>query len=399
MSRGQRIAIDVTPFLASSTGVGVYVRELVGALLATSPTDGSERLCLFAFSVRMGARARLSAAFPGGAPEIRVRYAPPRCIAALTDGSAWPDAETLVGPADVCHMSHLWVPAGKRTAVVVTVHDLTPILFPQFHLASNRFTEDQLRRRLDRADLVIVPSQSTANDLAGILGSGGKSLRIIPLGVGGNFKPLARGHRHVLKELGIDGEFLLAVGSLEPRKNLPRLFEAMRLLKDQLRLPHKLVVVGPKGWLNEPIYASVHRLRLESSVIFTGFVDVEILNVLYNEAELLVFPSLYEGFGFPPLEAMAAGCPVAVSRASSLPEVVGGAGAYFDPVDVEDIARAVSDLIASPEVRQKRASAGLERSRKFSWERTAEQTRQAWREAIGIRHAARDRWGRSLRLI
>jgi glycosyltransferase involved in cell wall biosynthesis len=142
-------------------------------------------------------------------------------------------------------------------------------------------------------------------------------------------------------------------------------------LKGTARIPHKLAVVGPPGWLNGSVHQTVSDLQLSGDVMFTGFVDDDTLNRLYNNAELLVYPSLYEGFGLPPLEAMAAGCPVAVSRASSLPEVVGDAGVYFDPVRVEDIARAIHEVLDSPGLREKLVKQGLERSRRYSWEEAA----------------------------
>jgi len=378
------IAIDVTSYLASRTGVGVCVGELVSALLAI---PGEDRFRLCALSMRGGAAAKLSQRFP--AVEICVKPLPMRVLTPLADRCSWLHAEALFGDAHVFHAGPLLVQAGKRAAVVVTVYDLTPIRFPEFHVRSNLFTIQELRRRLDRADLVMVPSSSTAKDLEDLGLVPQQKVRVVPLGVDGCFKPVASENRGMLARFGLDCEYILNVGAIEPRKNLPRLLQAFRILKDRHRISHKLAVAGPRGWKDEEILQSVQQLKLSDSVVFTGYVSDEMLNLLYNHAALLVYPSLYEGFGLPPLEAMAAGCPVAVSNISSLPEVVGDAGVYFDPLAVEDIARAIYQILGSSELRAVLAKSGEIQSRRFSWSKTAEATLRIYREAREIRKLAR----------
>lgn len=251
---------------------------------------------------------------------VRVNHLPLRFLSPVVDKSPWLKLETLFGnDADVFHASPFLIPASKKTAMVVTVYDLTPIRFPEFHLRSNLFTIRQLRRRLERVDMVMVPSESTGKDLEEFGLVPRQKVRVIPLAADACFGPVEQVNREILAKLGVGCEYLLNVGTLEPRKNLPRLLEAFRLLKDRHRIPHKLVVAGPRGWKDEEVFQSVRRLNLTDAVVLTGFVSDDTLNLLYNHAALLVYPSLYEGFGLPPLEAMAAGCPVAVSRTSSLP--------------------------------------------------------------------------------
>ncbi len=354
----------------------MYVGELVRELLAM-PGAGSLRLC--AFSTRAGAAAELARQFP--TLGIRTRHLPMRLAAPLIDRCSWLRAEVLFGPMDLFHASPLLVPAAGRAAVVVTVHDITPIRFPEFHLSSNSFTKEELRRRLDRADLVIVPSSNTAKDLADLELTPQRKLRVVPLGVDNCFHPIASPDRSELSKFGLDEDYILSVGAIEPRKNLPRLLQAYRMIKDRYRIPHKLALVGPRGWKDEEVEETIRRLKLSDSVVFTGYVPNEKLNLLYNHAALLVYPSLYEGFGLPPLEAMAAGCPVAVSRSSSLPEVVGEAGLYFDPMDAEDIARSIHQVLESPEYRAILIKSGERRSRNFSWRKTAEETHRVYAEA------------------
>jgi glycosyltransferase involved in cell wall biosynthesis len=377
---GYNIAIDVTSYLASRTGVGVCVAELMSALLASA---GEDKFILCAVSARRNTSILLKQRFPNS--EIRVRHVPIRMLSPLVDKSDWPNVETIFGRADVFHASPFLVPASKETAVVTTVYDLTPIRFPEFHLPSNLFTAEQLRRRLDRVHLIIVPSTNTGRDLQDLGLVSSNRVRVIPLAAENCFKRIDRERVEALSKLGLSPGYILNVGALEPRKNLPRLFEAYRILKDRYRITHKLVIVGPRGWKDLNVFDSVHRLDLADSVVFMGYVSNEVLNLLYNHAELLVYPSLYEGFGLPPLEAMAAGCPVAVSKTSSLPEVVGDAGVYFDPLDVEEMAHAIFGILDSHELRAKLIELGMARSLQFSWSKTATETHQAYREAVEIK--------------
>jgi glycosyltransferase involved in cell wall biosynthesis len=370
----------VTPYLASRTGVGVYIGELVRALLAS---PGRDRYKLCAFSANPEAGDRLRRSFPGA--EIRVLPVPMRFLAPLSDRFSWLSADVLCGKTDLFHAGQLFVPAARRAAVVVTVHDLTPIHFPEYHLRSNLFSISSIRRRISRADLVIADSSNTAKDLldAGLVSN--QKVRVIPLGVQECFRPSADENSLASIPPGLDGDFILTVGALEPRKNLPRLFQAFRILKDRHHIPHRLAVVGPEGWKDEEVFRSVKELGLSDSTVFTGYVSNEILNLLYNRASLMIYPSLYEGFGLPPLEAMAAGCPVAVSNTSSLPEVVGHAGAYFDPRSVEEMAVAIYQVLSSPERRANLVRLGTAQSREFSWRKTAEATLGVYREAISLR--------------
>ncbi len=382
-SPGYAIGIDVTSYLASRTGVGVCVGKLVKALLAV---PGNDRIKLCAVSARREALSTLRRGFPDS--EIRVKRLPVRFLTPLVDRSPWIKIESIFGNTDIFHASPLLVPAGKKAAIVVTVWDLTPIRFPEFHLSSNLYTASQLARRLDRADLVIVPSFNTKNDIEDLAIARRDRIRVIPLAADERFRPVQKASDGTLGKYGLECEYILNVGAIEPRKNLPRLFQAFRLLKDRHRIAHKLVVVGPKGWKHEEVFQAVHSLGLTDMVIFTGFVSTETLNSLYNHATLLVYPSLYEGFGLPPLEAMAAGCPVAVSKSSSLPEVVGNAGVYFNPLEVEDIANAIHKVLDTSEFRTQLIESGIAQSRAFSWEKTAEATRQVYREAVDLRSNA-----------
>jgi glycosyltransferase involved in cell wall biosynthesis len=373
---GLRIAIDVSSYLASKSGVGVSMGRLVDALLATS---GAERYTLCAVSVQAKAVAKLRSSFSHNS--ICIRRFPLKFLVPAVDRCPWLTAETIFGDTDVFHAGPFLAPVGRKAAIVVTINDLTPVLFPELHLPSNRYSAQQIKRRAERADLVIVPSESTANDLERLDIVQRGRVRVIPLAADETSRPAGEAPITALPGFALDHDYVLSVGALEPRKNLPRLFEAFRLLRDRYHIPHKLVVAGPGGWKDQGIFQSVRRWDLSDAIVFAGYVPREVLHSLYRHAALLVYASLYEGFGLPPLEAMARGCPVAVSRTSSLPEVVGEAGIYFNPLDVEEIAQAIHRVLSSNELRARLIQSGLAQSAKFSWKKTAEATRRAYKEA------------------
>jgi len=198
--------------------------------------------------------------------------------------------------------------------------------------------------------------------------------------VDGSFEPLpveqVDGFR---QKRGLPDRFILFVGTLEPRKNVVRLVEAYARLPNE-RPP--LMLVGGKGWLYDEIFARVEALNLSNEVHFVGYVPAEELPFWYNAADLFAYPSLYEGFGLPPLEAMACGTAVVSSTSSSLPEVVGQAGLLVDPTDTEAFTAAMEQVLSDKNVREQMQAAGLEQARSFSWQRTAQRTVQSYWRAL-----------------
>jgi len=186
----------------------------------------------------------------------------------------------------------------------------------------------------------------------------------------------------VKQRYGLDS-YILTVGTLEPRKNMIRLLQAFALLR-QSGFSYQLVHAGPRGWLFDDILAEVDRLQLQDSVRFLGRVSLEDLVGLYNAATVLVYPSLYEGFGLPVLEAMACGCPVVTSNTSSLPEVVGEAGIMVDPYDVQQLMDAIQKVLEDKALAQDMRQQGLERASLFSWQRCAQETLDAYHQVLGL---------------
>jgi len=186
----------------------------------------------------------------------------------------------------------------------------------------------------------------------------------------------------VKAKLSLPDRFVLFVGHLEPRKNLARLVEAFSILKSKTKLPHKLVILGRESWGYEPVFEAVERHNECSDIVFTGYVDEDDLPLVYNLADALAFPSLYEGFGLPLLEAMACGVPVVTSKVSSLPEVAGKAAILVDPYNVEEIADGLAAVLEDEALRQALINKGLDRAKKFRWEEAAAQIIHAYEEVI-----------------
>ena len=281
---------------------------------------------------------------------------------------------------DVFHgLDHIGVPLFSKVGrYVVTIHDVIPLLWPQFVTRKHRFVVAVACRRLrQQADLVIVPSVATKDDVVRILQIAPERIAVIPWGCDERFQPQGVPERMVMaqRKYGLPARYLLFVGTLEPRKNLTTLLQAYAMLRTQRCDEElKLVVVGRKGWLYEEIFEAVSRLALQQDVIFTDFVADEDLPDLYRGARLMVFPSLYEGFGLPILEAMASGVPVVASNTSSMPEVAGEAALMIDPRDPGAMAEAMARVLADDQLRTAMIRRGIARVQRFTWGSVAEQT-------------------------
>lgn len=281
---------------------------------------------------------------------------------------------------------------------VVTLHDAATYTWPETHnWLDNWRYRWHLPLALRRADAVVTVSECSRRDLARYLDLPGERLHVTSEGVDPRFVPVRDGAtlREALGRYGIEGPYLLYVGGINPRKNIARLLEAYGRVRE--RHPHaRLVVAGKRQWQAEGVDAALRRLGLADAVHFTGYVADADLPAIYSGAELFVFPSLYEGFGLPPLEAMACGTPVVTSDAASLPEVVGNAALLVDPLDVGSIAAAIDRLLSHPALAADLRSRGLARARRFTWERAARETIAVYEHVLrGADRATRQRPSRS----
>jgi glycosyltransferase involved in cell wall biosynthesis len=362
-----RIGIDYTAAVRQGAGIGRYTRELVRAL---AKLDRGHDYVLFAAA---GGQRPVDAGWP---TSFQTRSVPlsDRALAILWHRLQLPLwVELVTGPVDIFHSPDFVLPPVRRAKTLLTVHDLSFIRYPQCADANLRaYLNRVVPRSVHRADLVLADSQNTKDDLVELLDVRHDRIEVIYPGVEERFRPIE--DQVVLdearKQYDLPARFIFGLGTLQPRKNFTRLIEAYSLLVTRYPSLH-LVIAGGKGWLYEEIFATVERLDLEEEVVFPGFVADEDLPALYNLAELFVFPSLYEGFGLPPLEAMACGTPVITSDASSLPEVVGEAGLMVEATDVEGLAEAVRRVLEDDALREGMIAKGVKQVRKFTWQKAA----------------------------
>ena len=294
--------------------------------------------------------------------------------------------ELAFSDLDILHSPDFIPPFHRRCKAVITIHDLAFLRFPKLLTEESDRYYRQIKRAVESADGIIAVSQSTRRDLAELLGVPAEHVDVIYHAADERFRPLddAQAAKEFCQEHDLPETFILWVGMLEPRKNLETLLKALAILRDREKgLSHKLIVAGAKGWLYESALNLVDELHLTNDVGFFGPASVADLLLLYNAAGLFVFPSLYEGFGFPPLEAMACGTPVVSSRTSSLPEVLGEAALYFDPLDAEALAEAIQRVAEDEELQKELIQRGLAQSAKFNWKKTAEQTLAVYRRVQG----------------
>ena len=282
---------------------------------------------------------------------------------------------------DLLHNTAFVGPLASSCPFVTTVHDLSFLYYPQsFRWLRRRYLQVFARASVRRARRVIAVSESTKQDLVKTYGISPAKIDVVHNGVDASYRPLPAGQVAAFRQQkGLPDRFLLFVGTLEPRKNVVRLVEAYAKLPKE-RPP--LVLVGGKGWFYDEIFCRVEALELTDEVYFPGFVPTEDLPLWYNAADLFVYPSVYEGFGLPPLEAMACGTAVITSTASSLPEVVGKAGKLVDPTDTDGLATAMAQVLGDREMQEQMEATGLVQAAVFSWEKTAQQTADSYRRAL-----------------
>lgn len=286
---------------------------------------------------------------------------------------------------DLLHCPTHLVPLWNRSKTVVTVHDLAFEHFPgSYERHVRAFLRKAVPLSLNRADAIIAVSENTKEDLENIYGIDPAKVRVIYNGVNSEFREIEGSEEinRLKKEYELPKKFILYLGTLEPRKNIKRIIKAYRAYRDNERTKTKLVVAGGKGWLYEDIFELVEEEGLGSEVVFTGYVENEELVSLYNLAESLIFPSLYEGFGFPVLEAMACGTPVITSNVSSLPEVAGEAAILVDPREVEEIVKGISLVLHDRDLRNELVEKGKKRAAEFTWEKSARGHLEVYRELL-----------------
>jgi glycosyltransferase involved in cell wall biosynthesis len=366
---GLHLAVDGSGLARARAGIGVYTKEILHAMSVDRPD------CRFTVYLPQGAAA------PG--PDAGIAYRPLSSARFVGRHVQWPARirrlrpDAYFGPAGSLPLRSVGCPTA------ITVHDLAiyrnPAWFPGGQLLSTRWV---VPRSLRRADALIAVSTSTALDIEELFGVPSSRIEVVPHGVSSIFRPMSAEDLAIARaRLKLPERFILFVGTIEPRKNLAMLLEAWAMLRDR----PDLVIVGAWGWLYEPIKERMGRLG--AGVHHVEGLDPAELPAVYNLARVLAHPAWYEGFGFPPLEAMASGTPVVVSDRSSLPELVGDAGLLVPPDDSEAWRKALEKVIGDADLAADLKRRGILRAAQFSWARAATQTWQVIEQVVRARAA------------
>lgn len=376
-SANPSVILNATALLSPLSGIGRYVHELAVALQALQVplhcyAAGSWSATLpSAHSARTTATRRFVAGLPGA-----------RWWARQTQNRLFKHgARSLSG--SVYHEPN-YLTYDFDGPVVVTAHDASWVRFPEAHPVERvRLMNRYFPRSLEHARRVIVDSDFVAAEMVSIFGVAAHKLETVYLGVSPRFKSMnAQATATMCHRLGLThGQYVLAVGTLEPRKNLATLLSAWQLLPPALSRRFPLVVAGQTGWRHTGTDRQMAAMARSGQLRLLGHVDDADLPALYAASRLFVYPSLYEGFGLPPLEAMASGVPVIASNRASVPEVVGDAGVLLDPLDVDLLAASLGRLLQDPVASARLAALGVERANQFSWAACASKTLNVYRES------------------
>jgi glycosyltransferase involved in cell wall biosynthesis len=375
-----QIGLDGLPLTAAKTGVGHYTYELARALASTEPSSQFEIVYPSTYATLRPDKIK-SAPLPPNLQLNRVRVGPL--------GRYWWSAGLpryiRRSKLELFHGTNYDVPLWRRCATVLTIHDLSQLLHSETH---EKRSVRRARRRLPlmsrTADVIITPTESVRVDVCELLKASSGKVFAIPEAARVCFKPMPFAETvDARSRLGIADDFLLTVGTLEPRKNLSVLISAFaELAKERPRSNIQLVIAGGRGWLSSPLFEAIKHSPVRDRIVLTDYLHDDELQALYASCRAFVYPSIHEGFGLPPLEAMACGAAVIASRIPALEETTGGAALLFDPKSVSELTRNILELLDNENARRELAAAGQRRAAEFSWDRTAQQTLQVYAEAV-----------------
>lgn len=374
-----RISLDAIPLAAPRTGVGHYTFELARHLALLAPADEFELVSPFP----------IAAPFPGQAEQdlpnnLRTVHAKVNSLRRRWFAVGLP-LYLRQSQSDLFHGTNYEVPLWGKRPAVLTIHDLSLLLHADTHEA--RLVR-RGRRRLPlmarAASLIITPSESVRREVLEHLRIEPSKVVSIPEAPRDIFRPLPVEETiETRRRLRIENDFILFVGTIEPRKNLLTLLKAFEeILRSTSHRP-QLVIAGKEGWLTNELFSHVKKSGVESRLRFTGYLSDDDLCALYSSCRVFIYPSLYEGFGLPPLEAMACGAPVIASRIPSIVEAVGpDAARLISPTDVQALARSINEILSDENERRQLSRTGQQRAAEFSWEKTARATLAVYGEAL-----------------
>jgi glycosyltransferase involved in cell wall biosynthesis len=356
-----KVALDATPLTAQKSGIGEYTYQLARRLALRHPQDEILLVSNFPFPPVTGI------------PNLSSKY----CKTNWISGRWW-----LVGLArfleregvSVFHGTDYSVPMLPLLPSVLTIHDLSSVRLSHLHERRTRRTARRLPRMVRMAAHVVVPSATVREEIIEQYNLREENVSVIPLAPGPQFCTTPESDQEVQEKYGLHQPYVLFVGTLEPRKNLSTLVKAFAALPHEILADTQLALCGRWGWMNDELQAEIKRLQPTKSLHVTGYVPDSDLPALYRGATVFAYPSLYEGFGLPPLEAMACGVPVIASTAAALTEVLGDAAERVDPLDIEAWSQRLLSMLSDAQLRESYVRRGLSHVKKFCWDAAAEQT-------------------------
>ncbi len=354
-----RVGIETSVTEVTKGGTSVYIKELFNALKSINTVDEFVEI---KYNQKLNRNNKLS-----------------RVLDTIHRDIAWTflllKSKVKNGSIDILHCPFPWAPLDLRCRLVVTALDASQYRYPQNMTHWMSFSQKiMIPKVLIRADKIVAISNFTKNEYLELFPWLREDKIIVThLGVNSKFRIIEKNNLDDIKsKYSLSSKFILSVCTIEPRKNLKRLLQAFSLVKDKIE--HNLVLAGAYGWKNKELYSLIYSLGISSRVKFTGHISLNDLVKLYNMADLFAYVSIYEGFGIPPLEAMACGCPVITSNNTSIPEIVGDAAYQVNPFDIEEISVALEKMASDAQLRNRFTKLGLQQVQKFSWSKCAVET-------------------------
>jgi len=382
-----RIGIDISTLLnhGPDIGAGRYIINLVRNLLEIDNKNTYVLTGRYTSTEYLEIAYNLKKDFENNKIELKF-YRTPQKKLDLWNRLKFPPLEFLGFKADILHCPDYLIPPTLNKNIVLTIHDLAFLRFPDFNFDwfIKKYT-GEVKKNAQISKKIIADSKSTKNDIVRFFKIDPAKVEVVYLAADNLFKKLLEKEKDisVLKKYKIDKKYILSVGTIEPRKNFITLIEAFNLIKHNINnFDYKLVIAGQTGWKSEATYEKREKSPYKEDILFIGRVPDQDLVQIYNQAELFVYPSLFEGFGLPPLEAMSCGLPVIASRTSSLKEVVGDAGILISPGDNIELQKQILYVLKNEEIKEELKGKSLVQSKKFSWVDTAGRTLDIYNRII-----------------
>ena len=382
-----RIGIDISTLLnhGPDIGAGRYIINLVRNLLEIDNKNTYVLTGRYTSTEYLEIAYNLKKDFENNKIELKF-YRTPQKKLDLWNRLKFPPIEFLGFKADILHCPDYLILPTLNKNIVLTIHDLAFIRFPEFNFDwfVKKYTRE-VKKNAQISKKIIADSKSTKNDIVRFFKIDSRKVDVVHLAADKTFRTLTadRIDKNILKKYKIDKKYILSVGTIEPRKNFITLIKAFNHIKQKKAdFSYKLVIAGRTGWKSEDTYLERENSPYRNDILFIGRVPDKDLVQIYNQAELFVYPSLFEGFGLPPLEAMSCGLPVIASDTSSLKEVIGNAGILISPGDNIELQKQILYILKNEEVKEKLGEKSLTRAKKFSWIDTARRTLDIYNKTI-----------------